>query len=186
MRITRSRRPTPCSYSINETPLKEVVSHKHLGVLISNDLSWKSHVLAVAAKANRVLGLLKRTFGRCTEAIMAGYVSIVRPMIEYACPVWNPHQQYLSDKLERLQRNASRWIIGKDVDYDERLSWLGWMDLKTRREYLSLVQLFKYIKGYSNIKLNNYVSFANGRTRSSNTCKIWKSFARTNILKYSF
>ena len=97
-----------------------------------------------------------------------------------------PHQQYLSDKLERIQRNASRWIIGKDVDYDERLSWLGWMDLKTRREYLSLVQLFKYIKGYSNIKLNNYVSFANGRTRSSNTCKIWKPYARTNILKYSF
>jgi len=32
---------------------------------------------------------------------------MVHPMIEYACPVWNPHQQYLSDKLERIQRNAS-------------------------------------------------------------------------------
>ena len=49
---------------------------------------------------------------------------MVRPMIEYACPVWNPHQQHLSDKLERIQRNASRWILRKDIAYDERLSKL--------------------------------------------------------------
>ena len=53
-----------------------------------SDLSWKSHVLSVAAKANRVLGLLKRTFGRRPEAIKMGYISMVRPMIEYACPAW--------------------------------------------------------------------------------------------------
>ena len=68
---------------------------------------------------------------------------MVRPMIEYACPVWNPHQQYLSDELERIQRNASRWILNKDIAYDERLSKLRWMDLKTRRNFLSLLQLFK-------------------------------------------
>ena len=41
-------------------------------------------------------------------AIMTGYKTMVRPTIEYACPVWNPHQQYLSDKLEKIQRNVSR------------------------------------------------------------------------------
>ena len=80
-----------CSYNINSVPLTKVSSHKHLGVSPSSDLSWKSHVLSVAAKANRILGLLKRTFGRCFEGIKMGYISMFRPMIEYACPVWNLH-----------------------------------------------------------------------------------------------
>ena len=41
MRFTRSRTATAavCSYNINSIPLKEVSSHKHLGVTIFNDLS---------------------------------------------------------------------------------------------------------------------------------------------------
>ena len=186
MRITRSRAAATCSYNINSTPLMKVSSHKQLGVTLSCDLSWKSHVLSVAAKANRVLGLLKRTFGRCSEAIKMGYISMVRPMIEYACPAWNPHQQYLSDKLERIQRNASRWILSKDITYDERLSKLRWMYLKTRRNFLSLIQLFKYNKGFCIVNLDDYVKFSSCRTRCTNRYKIWKPYARTNILKYSF
>ena len=76
-------------------------------------------MLAIAAKANRFLGLLKNVLR------LYGYVSMVRPMVEYACLVWKPRQQYseyLSDKLERIQRNGSRWILGKDSAYNERLS----------------------------------------------------------------
>ena len=186
MRITRSKVNGQCSYSINSLPLEQVVTHKHLGVTFSSDLSWKYHVLAIAAKANRILGLLKRTFGRCSEAIITGYKTMVRPIIEYACPVWNPHQAYLSDKLERIQRNVSRWILGGPIDYTERLQCLGWMELKSRREYLSIIQLLKFINGFSRVKLDNYLSFSRASTRSRNSRKIWKPFSRTNILKFSF
>ena len=186
MRITRSKVNGQCSYSINSLPLEQVVTHKHLGVTFSSDLSWKHHVLAIAAKANRILGLLKRTFGRCSEAIITGYKTMVRPIIEYACPVWNPHQAYLSDKLERIQRNVSRWILGGPIDYTERLQYLGWMELMSRREYLSIIQLFKFINGFSRVKLDNYLSFSLASTRSRNSRKIWKPFSRTNILKFSF
>ena len=108
MRITRSKTPSLCSYNINSTSLNQVHTHKHLGVILSSNLSWKMHVLTVAAKANKILGLLKLTFGKCSEAIITGYKTMVRPTIEYVCPVWNPHQQYLSDKLEKVQRNVSR------------------------------------------------------------------------------
>ena len=102
LRFTRSRAAVNCSYNINSVPLTKVSLHKHLRVTLSSDLSWKSQFLLVAAKANRILGFLKCTFGRCSEALKMGYISMVSPMIEYACPVWNPHQQYLSDKLERI------------------------------------------------------------------------------------
>ena len=115
MRFTRSRAAINCSYNTNSVPLTKVSSHKHLGGTLSRNLSWKSHVLSVTAKGNRILGLLKHTSGRCSEAIKMGYISMVHPKTKYACPVWNPHQQYLSDKLERIKRNASRWILSKDI-----------------------------------------------------------------------
>ena len=43
-----------------------------------------------------------------------GYTSMLHPMVEYVCPTWNPHHQYLSDKLEQIKQNASNWILGKD------------------------------------------------------------------------
>ena len=149
-----------------------------------NILIWsilEHHVLAIAAKANKILGLLKRTFGRCSEAIKTGYKLTVHPIIEYACPVWNPHQAYLSDKLEGIQRNVSRWILGP-IDYTERLQYLGWMELEPRREFLSIIQF----NGFSRVKLDNYLSFSRASTRSRNSKKIWKPFSRTNILKFSF
>lgn len=108
MRITRSTVNGQCLYFINSLPLEQVVTHKHLGVTFSSDLSWKHRVLAVAAKAHKILDLLKHTFGKCLEVIITGYKAMVSPIIKYACPVWNPHQAYLSDKLERIQRNVPR------------------------------------------------------------------------------
>ena len=68
---------------------------------------------------------------------------MVRLLLEYACPVWNPHQVYLSDKLS-VQRNGTRWIVGKDAPYEDRLKTLN-LSTHLRREFLSLVKLFKFI-----------------------------------------
>lgn len=81
---------------------------------------------------------------------------MVRPTMEYACPVWNPHQQYLSDKLEKIQRNVSRWILGSSIEYNERLEYLGWPSLLSRRDFLSIVQLFKFINRFSKVNLHDY------------------------------
>ena len=183
MRITRSKTPSLCSYNINSTSLNQVYTHKHLGVILSSDLSWKMHVLTVAAKANKILGLLKRTFGKCSAAIMTGYKTTVHPTIKYACPVWNPHQQY---KLEQIQRNVSRWILGGSIEYNERLEYLGSPSLLSRRDFLSIVQLFKFINGFSKVNLHDYLQFSKGRTRSAHGYKIWTPYARTNIYKFSF
>ena len=80
MRITRSKVNGQCSYSINSLPLEQLVTHKHLGVTFSSDLSWKHHVLTIVAKANKILGFLKRTFGRCSEAIFT---------IQYPVPLFS-------------------------------------------------------------------------------------------------
>ena len=35
---------------------------KYLGVIVANDLKWSEHVDRMVGKANRMLGMLKRTF----------------------------------------------------------------------------------------------------------------------------
>ena len=94
MKFTRARTPSPCNYTINSKLLTQVPTHKHLGVVLSSDLSWKPHVLSVVARSNRLLGLLKRTFGS-----HSGYKAMIRPILEYACQAWNPHQAVKQVKL---------------------------------------------------------------------------------------
>ena len=61
-------------------------------------------------------------------------------------------------------------------DYTERLQYLVWVELKSRREFLSLIQLFKFINGYSRVKIDNYLSFSRASTGSRNSKKIWNPF----------
>ena len=186
MKLTRARTPSPCNYTINSKLLTQVPTHKHLGVVLSSDLSWKPHVLSVVARSNRLLGLLKRTFGSHSKALFTGYRSMIRPILEYACQAWYPHQAYLIEKLECVQRNVTRWIIGKDTPYEDRLKSLKLATLVQRREFLSLVHLFKFIKGHSSVNTNNYISFSNRQSRKSHQFKLYKPFCRTDIFKYSF
>lgn len=58
-----SRNDAAClSYLLNTTTLYSVPSYKYLGVHISNNLSWKHHIMSVTCKAKRVLGFLRRNF----------------------------------------------------------------------------------------------------------------------------
>ena len=59
---------------------------------VSRDLSWSHHVDEIVNKANKVAGLLKRTVGSKNREIFSMLCkSFVRPISEYACPVWSPY-----------------------------------------------------------------------------------------------
>ena len=74
MKFTRARDPLAHNCSMAR---KQVQANKHLGVFLSEDLSWKSHIFAVVAKSNILLGLLKRTFGKRSKALLVGYNGII-------------------------------------------------------------------------------------------------------------
>ena len=66
-----------------------------------------------AARGNQMLGLIKRTFStRRREVMLKLYKSLVRPHLEYCGPAWSPHYQRDVDKLERMQRQATKMIQG--------------------------------------------------------------------------
>ena len=48
------------SYTLEGTVLENVESIKYLGVTISSDMKWNSHIRNVCSKTNRTLGFLRR------------------------------------------------------------------------------------------------------------------------------
>ncbi len=49
-------------YTLNNHILEETKWERDLGIVFTNDLKWSSQVSTVVAKANRMLGMLKRNF----------------------------------------------------------------------------------------------------------------------------
>ena len=86
-------------------------------------------------KANIILVMLKRTFeSREPELWKNLYVCLVRPHLEYAVQAWNPYLQGDIDKVERVQRRATRVPTGfEKFEYEDRLKKLSMTTLKDRR-----------------------------------------------------
>ena len=64
---------------------------KDLGVLISYDLKWGAQVDVAVNKANKILGLVYRTLLPTNQgAFSILYITLVRPILENAAPIWCP------------------------------------------------------------------------------------------------
>ena len=44
------------------------------------------------------------------EVKLQAYKGLIRPVLEYASTAWDPHQSYLQEKLEKVQKRAARFI----------------------------------------------------------------------------
>jgi len=90
---------------------------------VDDTLKWKSHVKSIGAKASRRLQFLK-VLKRSSFSIgdlLGLYTSAVRPVLEYACPVWhNCLTNEQCQQIESIQRHALKIICGQNnTGYNE-------------------------------------------------------------------
>ena len=115
---------------------------------ISQDLTWNKHVANIVKKAGKRLYQLKHA-GITQKDLFSVYVSVVRPVLEYACPVWHTNlPQYLSDNIEVIQKRALKCIFS-GLGYAEILRRVNLDTLNVRRD--SICQ-----KYFDNIKVGTH------------------------------
>ena len=125
---------------------------KYLGVTITNDLKWNTHISNICTKANRTLGFLRRTLFSCPQNVKeAAYKGMVRPILEYGSSVWDPHPDKLQKELEKVQNRAARFVTRNYV-YETGsmtciLGQLKWESLKKRRKDNRRILLYEGLKG---------------------------------------
>jgi len=86
---------------------------KDLGVIITSDMKSSQQCSQSYAKANRILGMIKRTIShKSTDILLQLYKSLVRPHLEYCTVAWCPHYKKNKKLLEKVQRRFTRMIPG--------------------------------------------------------------------------
>ena len=94
---------------IDELTLELVDSFNALGLIINNKLKWQDNTEAIVKKASNRLYviLVLRRCGLSPSDLLLVYVSLVRSILEYACPAWHTAlPKYLSDKIEKVQKKG--------------------------------------------------------------------------------
>ena len=132
---------------VNSEPISIKKTHveRDLGILISNNLKSTAQANQAASNANKKLGMLKRTFRfRGAEMWKKLYTSYVRPLLEFAIPVWNPYKKGDIKILERIQHRATKTAHSlKRHEYTQRCEILKLTSLEERRIRGDLIQKFK-------------------------------------------
>lgn len=189
--FTNSLSPARFSYSFNNCSLSRVTTHKYLGVTFDNRLSWTKHIDYITAKALKKLGYLRRTLSKAPIDIkLLMYKLLICPIIEYASPVWNPHNQFEINKLESVQRKAIRFICRRyDMNFSPStaMTTLDLTPLSTRRRTESLKHLHSVVFAPNPSCRDTYLTFSRPSvTRSHHNLNVTTIFARTNTFKNSF
>ena len=108
------RSPSIFNYTLHGTNLKSTESTKYLGVTLTNDLTWGKHIDIIRAKANQQLAFVRRNIRtRSSSTKEKLFNTLVRPHLEYAATVWDPHISKQKHSLEMVQRRAARWVTNR-------------------------------------------------------------------------
>ena len=112
--ITQKRKPIHFTYKLHDHPLAKVEHSKYLGITLQSNLKWNKHINSITNKANQSLGFLKRNLKIKSSAVKShAYKAFVRPKLEYASAVWDPHTRTQINQIEKVQRRAARYVTNR-------------------------------------------------------------------------
>ena len=138
------------SYLVSpDTRLYPVEELCDLGLVISKDLSWTSHMNSVRMKARSMTAWALSVFrSRDQDTMITLYKSMIRSHLEYCCLLWNPVKICEIESIEAVQRDFTSKIYGlSHLNYWDRLKSLNLMSLQRRRERFIIINVWKILNG---------------------------------------
>ena len=187
--VTRKRTLKEPHYKLHSHSLTIVPSTKYLGLTITQDLSWDTHIKNICAKANKTLGFLRRNLKiNATHLKDTAVKAFVGPILEYACTVWDPHVQKNIDMLERVQRRAARFVLHRyhnTSSVSEMIAKLEWPSLRQRRKVARLCMMYKILNNHAIVDKTKLVP-APVRDRRGHAQQLVQIQCNTKYREFSF
>ncbi len=146
-----------------------------------------AHIGEIVRKANKWLFFLRLLQNACPnrEDLTVTYTSLVRPIVEYACPVWHAGlPQYLQKEVETIQKRALTTIYGL-APYEEHLCTSGLLSLKDKHVKICSDLFNEMCK--PDHKLNRLIPKTHERSKSlRNAPQMYPPKFRTNRYRDTF
>jgi hypothetical protein len=143
--------------STDYVELKATELERDLGVNVDTSLKFSQHVEIQVNKANRLLGLIRRSFVYLDSQTMKTlFIAIVRPHLEFGNVAWSPFLERDKKLIESVLRRATKVIpCLKDLEYEERLKKMRIPSMTYRRMRGDMIECYKYT--HSMYKLDNSI-----------------------------
>ena len=169
------------------TDLENVESIKYLGVRITSDLRWNTHVSNVCTKANRTLGFLRRNlYSGPQEVKEAAYKGLVCPVLDYGSSVWDPPGIVLQEELESVQKRAARFVTDNyNYETGSMTGILGQLKWESLKKDNRLILLYKGLKGKANVPTDDLIP-KHRHCRNQHSMAFQTPIPNTDVYKGSF
>ena len=135
----------------NGGTLSPIYKLRDLGVTVCQDLSWSPHIRSITDKARQKAAWVLSVFHtRSVDVMLCLYKSMVRSLLEFCSPLWNPTKISDIQEIESVQKSFTSRISGcQDLDYWQRLKKLSLMSLQRRRERYIILHMWKLLHGHT-------------------------------------
>ena len=161
MILSRKRnKPLHPNLLMDSTILNEVETHKHLGLMFSQDCSWHAHIEEIVKKAWRRINILRAfKFKLDRDSLERMYISFIRPLLEYGGPIWSNCTKEDKTHIESIQTEGMRILTGatKLCSIAKLYEDTGWETFQSRRNKQKLQMFYKMVHGLAPSYLNNLV-----------------------------
>ncbi len=137
--------PASTSY---QTGHVQLYIHKHLGLFLTKNLTWKKHISEIATKARKRLGCIqKHKYRLCRRSLEILYLTFVRPVMEYGNVMFDAGNQEDLEILTNIEKEALRTITGARYRCNIELLYneVKWPTIEKRRELQKIATLGKII-----------------------------------------
>ena len=156
--------------------------HKHY--------AWSKHISQTANKANNTRAFLQRNLRRAPTSVKKQayeYETLVRPILEYASAVWDPHAESDIYRLKMVQRRYARYTcndFGRTSSVTAMLQQIGWESLQERRAKSRLAMQYLIAHNLVDVPAADHLQTYN--SRKGNATKFRVPYARTVAYRHSF
>uniref|UniRef100_A0A803TVT0 Reverse transcriptase domain-containing protein n=1 Tax=Anolis carolinensis TaxID=28377 RepID=A0A803TVT0_ANOCA len=174
-------------YRMGDPCLDSSMSEKDLGVLMDK-LNMSLQCDAAAKKADGILACINRGIAsRSREVMLPLYSALFRPHLEYCVQFWALQLKGDVDKLESIQKRATKMIKGlENKPCEERLKELGMFSLQKRRLRGDMIAMYKYVMESHREEGASLFSAAPQTRTRSNGFKLQERRFHLNIRKNFF